>query len=164
MRIATNAWRPLFGLALMLAGGIPLRGQGAAADDHFLNLLRPPDAVTVVTESGSTKTVRNGDSWTGDGAEITAAVRPDGLHVELAALKEDVRYLVLRWNGPLPADWKYLGDAWETVLRRPGMGAPGRQSGNALVFPAKRRPDHPRLWREDGPGGHVRLEGRYRGV
>ena len=113
MRIKTTTWSSIAGLALLLAGGIPLLAQSGAEADHFLNLLRPPDAVTVVTESGIAKAVRNGEAWTGGGAEVATVVRPDGLHVELAALKEDVRYLVLRWNGPLPAAWKYLGDAWE---------------------------------------------------
>ena len=113
MRIKTTTWSPIAGLALLIAMGIPLRAQNGATAGHFLNLLCPPDAVTMVMESGTAKAVRDGDSWKCAGTEVATAVRPDGLHVELAALKEDVRYLVLRWNRPLPSDWKYLGDAWE---------------------------------------------------
>ncbi len=113
MRIKTTIRISIAGLALLMAMGIPLRAQNGAAADHFLNLLRPPDAVTVVMESGTAKAVRDGDSWTGADAEVTTAVRPDGLHIELSAPKAGARYIILRWNGSLPSNWKYLGDAWE---------------------------------------------------
>ncbi|MBP1659443.1 MAG: glycoside hydrolase clan, partial [Candidatus Aminicenantes bacterium] len=85
----------------------------APADDNFLNLLRSPDAVSVVTEAGAVELDRAGGTWKADGIEVAAVTQDGRLRLELAAPSAAVKYLRARWNGDPPKDWKYLGDAWE---------------------------------------------------
>jgi hypothetical protein len=101
------------GLALLLMGCVSEKAQNAPGDDQFQDLLRPPDAVTIITEAGAVELAPAADAWKGDDIEVTTRVKEGGLRIELAAPRAALKYLILRWKGNLPADWKYLGDAWE---------------------------------------------------
>lgn len=86
----------------------------AALDgDRFLNLIRSPDAVTVVTEAGTVELVPEGGIWKNADIEVGTDARDAGLQIRLAASQSALKYLILRWKENPPADWKYLGDAWE---------------------------------------------------
>ncbi|MEN6312096.1 MAG: hypothetical protein ABFD80_11220, partial [Acidobacteriota bacterium] len=104
---------PACGLALLVLGSFGCGAGSAPGDDRFQNLLRPPEAVTVVTERGTVRLEPAAGVWRGGGIEVAAAVRNEGLEVELSAPDAAVKSLILAWNGAWPADWKYLGDAWE---------------------------------------------------
>ncbi len=88
-------------------------GPKARHGDRFQDLLRPPDAVTVVTEEGSVELAREGGVWRAGKIEVFAAGRDGRLRLELSAPEAAVKYIEARWTGDPPADWKYLGDAWE---------------------------------------------------
>ena len=88
-------------------------GPKARQGDRFQDLLRAPDAVTVVTEEGSVALAREGEVWRACGIEVAATENDGRLRFELAAPEAAVKYIQARWTGDPPADWKYLGDAWE---------------------------------------------------
>ena len=94
-----------------------IEGSSKAADpaaDGYRELVRQPDAVTVVSETGAVNLKSDGDTWSGEGVRVGIAVRADGLHVSLAAPEAAVKQLRLHWLGvPEAGGWKYLGDAWE---------------------------------------------------
>lgn len=96
----------------MLAFGSHARAGTEPAT--FLNIIRVPDAVEMVTETGKTNLMWNGSAFKGGGAVVEAAVTRADLTIALAASELAVKELVLRWKGTMPADgWKYLGDALE---------------------------------------------------
>jgi alpha-galactosidase len=113
MRGLSKANLLVFGVALLLMVCSCGPSRKAAANDRFQDLLRTPDAVTVVMESSTVELVRAENSWKAKGIEVGAEVRDGGLRIELAALDLAVKYIIARWNGNPPKDWKYLGDAWE---------------------------------------------------
>ena len=88
-------------------------GPSLSGDDHFMNLLRPPDGVSVVTESGTFDLAVADGIWKGGGIEVAATVRDGSLRIELAAPSAAVKYLSVYWRENPPKDWKFLGDAWE---------------------------------------------------
>lgn len=94
----------LFCSAFAVSGGEP----------SFCDLNRKPTRISVVTETDKTELSSQGNAeWQGGGVVVTAASRSDGLHLSLVAPGVAVKGIEVRWNGALPADWKYLGDAWE---------------------------------------------------
>ena len=101
----------LFALACLSAAG--------AEPDYFCDLKRVPDRVSAVTETetvnlvlaspkGSTKSV-----WQAGGVSVITDVRAGGVDVLASASGIALKRLQLYWQVNLPADWKYLGDAWE---------------------------------------------------
>ena len=88
---------------------------GDGPNDHFFNLSRAPDWVSVVTEVDTRELATTDDAvWGSGGIEVMTKVDRTGVQVELAAPEHAVKYLKLRWNGSLPTgEWRYLGDAWE---------------------------------------------------
>ncbi len=80
---------------------------------YFLDLLRSPDAVTVVTDEGPVELGRAGGTWKSDGIEVATVTQDGRLKLELAAPGAAVKTIVARWDAEPPAGWKYLGDAWE---------------------------------------------------
>lgn len=84
-------------------------------DDHFLNLLRAPDAVTASSEDGMGELAKTGEAnWRNGGIEVAVKVRSTALEIELAAPQAAVTGVSLEWHGEMPAgEWRYLGDAWE---------------------------------------------------
>ncbi len=89
----------------------------AEPNDHFLDLLRSPDAVTAISEAATVNLTKVNDAaWLGSGIEVNAKLTPRrvAVQVELVAPETAVKYLKLRWNGEMPGgEWRYLGDAWE---------------------------------------------------
>ncbi len=81
--------------------------------DQFQNLIRNPDAVTVVTEKETVELAHAGDAWKAGGIEVTPVIKGGALKLELFAPDAAIKCISVRWNGAQPADWKYLGDAWE---------------------------------------------------
>jgi alpha-galactosidase len=99
----------------MAAGTASVRGQSGAM--HLPEILRSPDAVAVYTEKLRVRLKLAGARWTGEGIEVVAEPRtsPQGgeLPITLAAARDAVMRIGLRWNGPVPASWRFLGDHWE---------------------------------------------------
>ncbi|MGA2255396.1 MAG: hypothetical protein ABSG53_12090 [Thermoguttaceae bacterium] len=107
-------------LSLILAvcvesqGGEGMAMRGRFTSDGYRNLRRQPDAVTVITETGTVDLVGDATgAWTGAGIRVTTVAKADGLHVSLAAPGAAVKKLRLHWRGAPEMGWKYLGDAWE---------------------------------------------------
>ena len=100
-------------LALFTLVALGIRAK-SAEPDQFQNILRSPDAISITTEGGSFELQSAGDSqWRSGAVTVTTRIRRGSLLVQLRAPEAAVKNLRLRWNTGLPADWKYLGDAWE---------------------------------------------------
>jgi alpha-galactosidase len=99
--------------ALLIPGLACKPEKRAATGERFLDLLRSPDAVSVITEDGTAELERAGGVWKGEGFEVATAIRNGRLLIELAAPSAAVKYITARWSVDPPGDWKYLGDAWE---------------------------------------------------
>src|ERR1700744_6334209 len=85
-----------------------------ATTENFQDLARFPDEVSVTTESGEGNlSAETRGIWKGERVTVTPRGEDQGLKVQLAAPTMAVISLRLHWNVALPADWKYLGDAWE---------------------------------------------------
>ena len=82
--------------------------------DGFQDLTRVPDSISITTETG-TQELKGGASnrWRDGDIEVITRTHRNSLVVELSAPTEAVKYVQLHWNASLPANWKYLGDAWE---------------------------------------------------
>jgi alpha-galactosidase len=84
----------------------------------FPEVLRAPDLVSVITDSGNFKlTVESSGAWSGSDVQLQTLVEPasassNKLRITLQA-SVPVRSITLRWKGPFPASTSYLGDAWE---------------------------------------------------
>ena len=113
MRGANAVLASVFGTAVLFTAWACGSGSKSLRGDRFQDLLRPPDAVTVVTENGLLQLAREGETWRSAGIEVAAAVRDGRLRIELSAPGAAVKYLEARWATDPPAGWKYLGDAWE---------------------------------------------------
>jgi alpha-galactosidase len=84
------------------------------ADPAFRDLMRAPDAVTVVTESGTVEMTRDGDGFKNAGVTLATKRNAEGLAVSVTAPGVALKRLVLRWKGKCAVDGrKFLGDAWE---------------------------------------------------
>jgi alpha-galactosidase len=81
---------------------------------HFRNLQSEPDAVSVITDTGTyqLKPAAKG-LWAKDLVKTRFSLNGTGLSIEVAAPKEPLKWLQIQWKASLPSDWKYLGDAWE---------------------------------------------------
>lgn len=93
-----------------------LAAQTAAGSeaDSFANIQREPETVTVITETGTNALSKQEHGWWGAGHfRVLFHVRGRELEVDLSAPSEAVKRLDVHWTASLPADWKYLGDAWE---------------------------------------------------
>ena len=99
-------------MAIMALSSSLVAAEPAA--DGYRDLRRHPDAVTVITETGTVALVRGAtDAWSGAGIRVTMVSKHDGLHVSLAAPEAAVKKLRLHWQGMPERGWKYLGDTWE---------------------------------------------------
>ena len=103
----------ILGSTLCLLAWACSPGRTSVEKDGFLNLIRDPDAVTVVTETGTVELAHTGGLWKAGGIEIASAVVDGALRIELSAPEAAVKYVSARWSCAPPAAWKYLGDAWE---------------------------------------------------
>lgn len=85
-----------------------------AQSASFCNLGRCPDTVSLVTETGRIDLVcADAKEWRGGGVTVSTRAGHKQLAIGLFAPGAAVKGLELRWKADLPADWKYLGDAWE---------------------------------------------------
>lgn len=97
----------------VLAWSFAPAGKGAE-NANFQNLIRDPDAVTVMTETRTLELAHTTGAWKTEGIELASSVKDGALRLELSAPEAAVKYVSVRWNGAPPqTDWKYLGDAWE---------------------------------------------------
>jgi len=89
----------------------------ASAEDpaaQFASLQREPETVSILTESGSHALAPQANGlWMADRLQVQFHPRNGGLEIRLAAPGEAVKQVMIHWQAKLPADWKYLGDAWE---------------------------------------------------
>lgn len=120
LRTATDgfgagALRPGVLLAIAALLGMHWCAAAAAAQDaSFCNLGHSPNAITVITETGTHDLVSDdAEHWRGGGVTVTASARRDGSAIELSAPGLAVKRLELHWKAQLAPDWKYMGDAWE---------------------------------------------------
>jgi alpha-galactosidase len=95
------------------AGGQATNNRAVPLVPGFLDLRRPPDLVTVQTDTGDLRLVLAGDRWTNNGIVVTTADRQGALRVQLSAPIVAVKRLHLRWRGQLDDARLILGDAWE---------------------------------------------------
>jgi len=103
-----------FLLKSITLAAIGLLSWSCAGKDGFLNLIRDPDEVAVITETGMVELKREGGVWKAKGLEVAAVVSEGKLELELTAPDAAVKHITARWNCTPPMDgWKYLGDAWE---------------------------------------------------
>ncbi len=94
---------------------VTARGESGGA--KLPDVLRAPDAVAVYTESQRIALKRSGARWTGAAVEVSTEPRTGSqggeLPITLSATQDAVLQIGLRWNGTVPASWKFLGDHWE---------------------------------------------------
>ncbi|HTM23646.1 MAG TPA: hypothetical protein VL225_00550 [Vicinamibacterales bacterium] len=83
------------------------------ASTGFLDLHRPPDAVSVQTADRQQRLSPAGGSWRGDGVTLRTDGGSGALRVRLAAPGAAIKRLHLRWRGATDAIRLVLGDAWE---------------------------------------------------
>ncbi|HUC86533.1 MAG TPA: hypothetical protein VL970_15160 [Candidatus Acidoferrales bacterium] len=101
-------------MAIVLWQAATIAASARTAADEFANIQREPDTVTVITESGAHPLSAQGNGlWAADGLIVRFHGRKKELQIELAAPASAVKWVEVYWAAKLPADWKYLGDAWE---------------------------------------------------
>ena len=109
----------LSAIGIMIPAPDVLSRIQSAADPQprpgFLNLLRPPDRVTVQTATGAQALSHyTSDRWTSDnGIVVTIADRTGALSVTLSAPSVAIKRLYLRWRGDMTGTRLVMGDAWE---------------------------------------------------
>jgi alpha-galactosidase len=113
MRDMTTICAFVVGSAIWLTGWACGPARTTADKDGFQDLLRVPDAVTVVADTASYDLKPGDGVWTAAGIEAVTSVRSGRLRLELSAPETTVKTVSLFWKGDPPAGWKYLGDAWE---------------------------------------------------
>ncbi|HVA58116.1 MAG TPA: hypothetical protein VNF92_09520 [Gemmatimonadaceae bacterium] len=95
---------------------IPVVAPTAEPPAGFLDLMRPPDAVTAHTASGvqQLRPAPGGSGrWDGAGVSVTLTAVPGATRAVLSAPALAVSRLALRWNADLSDTQLILGDAWE---------------------------------------------------
>lgn len=85
--------------------------SGAAA---FIDLRRPPDQVSLQTESGLRTLERHGEGrWSDAASEVSYVAGSGGYTVRLTTSLPSLFRLKLRWQGAIPDSVRVAGDAWE---------------------------------------------------
>jgi alpha-galactosidase len=93
---------------------LPARaGAAMTAPASFLDLLRPPDALTVQSADAYLPLASAGGRWEGAGVAVSVDQVPGAMRVRLSAPGTPVKRLHLRWRGSLAGTRLLLGDAWE---------------------------------------------------
>jgi alpha-galactosidase len=87
----------------------------AASSRTFLDLLRPPDTVSIQTTSAAERSLRltRQDRWEDAGTIVTTSLNDAALRIQLTSPSTAVRRLRLRWRGRLERVQQLMGDAWE---------------------------------------------------
>ena len=102
----------LTGAGLSLARAADAR-PFAVAPDTFVDLLRPPDSVTIRTGTGEQRLVPGGGRWRGDGVTIDIDPAEGAARVRLSAPGAAVAHVRIRWHESTDGIRLILGDAWE---------------------------------------------------
>ncbi len=111
--------RDFLGQSALAAAGIalPVAHRGiapTARSSTFLDLIRPPDTVTVHLASEATRlSTTIAGRWEGGGVTVTARPDSDRVPVTIAAPGSAVERIHLRWRGSIAGVQRILGDAWE---------------------------------------------------
>src|SRR5271157_5070253 len=103
--------RQLLGGAAMLAGGaMPAQPRSTAS---YVDVLRPPDRVTVFLESETLTLSRDGQRWTAPGIAVQASPEDNRMPVRIEAPQAPLTRIRLRWCAKTPRTWRVLNDQWE---------------------------------------------------
>ncbi len=107
---AASAGAVALPLSVGAESGPPATGRPAA----YVELLRVPDRVTAYCGlADSFSLSRAGERWTGRSVAVTTAPVKDELAIGLAAPKDALTHLHLRWAASVSSSLLCLGDAWE---------------------------------------------------
>jgi len=87
----------------------------ASPSATFLDLIRPPDTVSVQTTSAAERSLRPAgpNRWEDTGTAVTASLTDGALRIQLSSPSSAVRRLRFRWRGRLDGVQLLMGDAWE---------------------------------------------------
>jgi alpha-galactosidase len=101
-------------LSLLLLRATMACASAVFRTNQFCNILREPDTVSVVAETGSYALMpeRKG-VWSNGTVKVRFHSRGKELTVELAAPAAAVKWLQIRWDMKFFPSRKYLGDDWE---------------------------------------------------
>ena len=107
--------RAILGLLLCASSALALTPPTKErVSSSFLMLLRPPDGITLITESGSFPLAQTKPGiWKLGATRLRTQVKGDGLQIDLRAPAESVKHVQFRWKALISPSWKLLGDAWE---------------------------------------------------
>jgi alpha-galactosidase len=104
-------------LTVVAAASQTSRAQ--SRQSSFLDLLRPPDGVTVFASFASTLPAGGiqlqvtGDQWRGGKVAVESTVQQDALVLTLAAPSTKIAAVHVRWQAQVTPGLRALGDAWE---------------------------------------------------
>lgn len=79
---------------------------------HF-DLLRPPDSITVYNGTQPVPLQPHGEQWAAGDIFVETQSAPEALAISVAAETSLLERIHLRWEMPVPAGLRFLGDAWE---------------------------------------------------
>jgi alpha-galactosidase len=103
-----------------LAISLPVSGSAESLQTRaplprgYIDLLRPPDSVTVQVSTGDVRLAQaTSGRWVGDAIVVTTAAQAGALRIELSAPGTAVTRVRLRWRGDLAPVRLIVGDAWE---------------------------------------------------
>lgn len=106
-----------YGVAAAVIAGSPRVGKTASLSS-FVDIVRPPDHLTVYPEGGASLHLqRTGERWHARDVEIATEPKhgketPE-LSIKISSPQTALRHLHLRWAGALPENLRFLGDHWE---------------------------------------------------
>lgn len=90
------------------------RTAAAVTTPGFLNLHRPPDAVTVLTATADLSLVpQSAGRWSRDSVIVAAIDVPGATRIQVSAPSMAIKRVHLRWRGRVSDTSRILGDAWE---------------------------------------------------
>jgi alpha-galactosidase len=91
------------------------RVSASGAAPGMINLLRPADLVTAITNDRSLALKASQDGWwVADGIEVQLVRAATGvMRVRVSAPSSAVKQIRLRWRGHISETSRILGDAWE---------------------------------------------------
>ena len=100
---------------MALAAGSPVvaASQSGSRSSGFVDVLRPPDRVAALLESGTVALSLESGRWTAKGMVVEAEPRGGGLPVRVTAPGVPVLWVRLRWTAKVPERCRILNDQWE---------------------------------------------------
>jgi alpha-galactosidase len=79
----------------------------------FVNILRPPDAVTAFTESESVPLSHRSPAWTARSIRVESEPSGNEIPVIIQASGAPLTRIHMRWRQRVPEGWRIQGDHWE---------------------------------------------------